>query len=56
MEALCSMGAKQVYIYEGGRAESFNGTQLEAGQWTVPAFRAGGVGIYELEGCGESRK
>jgi len=38
IEQICSSGAKEIYIYVGGRAYSFDNAQLARGNWTKLVF------------------
>jgi hypothetical protein len=50
-QELCATGAKEIYIYAGGRAYSFNAEQLSASEWFMPVFRAGSTAIFKVSQC-----
>ena len=52
-ENVCNFGAKEVYIYAGGRIFSFNNVQLAQEPWVVEVYEAGQTIIYRVSSCEE---
>jgi len=50
---ICNFGAKQIYIYAGGRIFSFNNAQLAQQPWVDEVFQAGHTVIYQVSMCAE---
>lgn len=53
LEQLCRAGARELYIYAGGRKFSFASSRLVQADWAEPVFRAGGTVIYQVSRCAE---
>ncbi len=51
IEEICYFGAKQTYIYMGGRQYSFANAQLSQEKWITLVFKAGETVIYQVSGC-----
>lgn len=53
---LCPEAGRAVYIYVGGKNNSFNSSQLSRLKWVAPVFQSGEVAIYKISGCTQLRK
>lgn len=51
LDELCQAGAREIYIYMGGREFSFESSQLKHAAWAEPVFGADGTVIYRITGC-----
>jgi hypothetical protein len=51
IEKTCQTGAREVFIYVGGREHSFDYTQLAQAEWAKLAFKAGKTMIYQIPEC-----
>ncbi|MBK9927899.1 MAG: hypothetical protein IPP66_21715 [Anaerolineales bacterium] len=51
LNKICATGAKEIYIYSGGKNNSFNDSRLSQTSWTSPVFRDGEVAIYKVSEC-----
>ena len=48
---VCSSGAKETYIYAGGRQNSFDHAQLVQQKWIELVYKTGGTEIYQVSKC-----
>jgi hypothetical protein len=48
---ICPESTRTVYIYAGGKNNSFNNSQLSRLKWVTPVFQSGEVVIYKISSC-----
>jgi len=51
LEEICRAGAREIYIYAGGRQFSFRRQQLGLLAWAQPVFQARETVIYQVASC-----
>ena len=51
VEQACLAGARQIYIYVGGREFSFDKMQLNRAEWADSVFSSGNTVIYKIKQC-----
>jgi hypothetical protein len=54
LQRLCEAGAREIYIYSGGRRHSFDEDLLRAQPWAQPVFAADATTVYRVADCVES--
>jgi hypothetical protein len=51
MREICSIDSKEIYIYTGGRENSFANAQLLQEKWIRPVYKSGDAEIYQVSKC-----